>query len=97
MLHAWGKITFNSAAFATNLQLDVVYGTTAVIAAKFHTNFLGCTSGTIIKQAAINQSTGTTASDIAANTDLKLQVESGDPATGSGTAVVYVTYMVQNT
>ena len=97
VLHAWGKLTFNSAAYATNLQLDVVYGTVAAIAAKFHTSFLGCTSGTVIKQAAVDQSTGTTASDIAANTALKLQVESGDPATGSGTATVYVTYMVQST
>lgn len=90
-----GRLNFLTAAYATNTQLNVGYASGADPLFT-NTTLLPVTAGNPIQPFFPLLQAGVTGNDneYIANAALNLSVPSGNPATGSGTLDVYITYQV---
>ncbi len=90
-----GRMNFLTAAYATNLQLQVKYSAGAD-ALFVNSTLLAATSGNPIQPlfpVAAGSVTGND-NEYIANADLLITVGTGNPATGAGTLDLYITYAV---
>lgn len=85
------KVNFNTAAYATNVYIMLI--NSGATDEQFGAGILNASVSTIRK---LQEVTTTTASDtqIIANTDLQVQVKTGDPATGDSDIDVFVLYRI---
>jgi hypothetical protein len=83
------NLTFGTAAFATNTNLQII--TSGASVAQYELDMLGATVSTI-RQMKDNTTSNVAHTQLLDNTAVNVMAETGDPTTGDGTVTIYATY-----
>jgi len=89
----WVFLDFNSAAYATNTQLRVIYD--SATSHLLELTILAAIQDTKARML-FNSGGSVDLLQFVENEDLKIEVASGDPITGDSPITIYTTYMVRN-
>lgn len=87
------KLTYNSIAYATNTDLQLIADTATIAQVKTSS---GAINGTVTQHIILGEvpSPGTTDTQIIENKSLKVQVPTGNPTAGNSDIKVYVLYRI---
>lgn len=87
------KLTYNSIAYATNTDLEIITDTATIAQRKTSS---GAINGTVTQHIIMGEipSAGATDTQIIENKSLKVQVPTGNPTAGNSGIKIYITYRI---